>query len=338
MHNIESNNQRKFLVIQTAFIGDVILSLPVISKLKRFYPESSVDILVRKGNESLLENNPNVNEVIIFDKRNKKYRNTIKVINTIRKNKYDVVVNIQRYATTGLITALSGANVKIGFDKNPLSVFYTKKITHIFDTNNKNTHEVHRNLSLIQDLTDSSFEMPKMYPSQKDFEIVKIEKPYFCLLPGSVWFTKQYPENKWVELMNELPNNYTLVLMGGKGDKDYCQQIIDQCTHPDVQNKAGELSFNQSAAIMQNATMNFVNDSAPLHICSAVNAPVRAMFCSTIPAFGYFPLSKDSKVLESPHKLECRPCGLHGKKECPKGHFKCGDIPVSIILDSLQTL
>ena len=75
---------------------------------------------------------------------------------------------------------------------------------------------------------------------------------------------------------------------------------------------------------MQNAKMNYVNDSAPMHIASAMNAPTTAIFCSTIPAFGFGPLSDNSKIVETLEKLDCRPCGIHGYSACPKGHFKCG--------------
>ena len=92
----------------------------------------------------------------------------------------------------------------------------------------------------------------------------------------------------------------------------------------DVKVLSGELTLLQSAALMKDAQMNYVNDSAPLHIASAMNAPVTAFFCSTVPAFGFTPLSDNSKIVEVKN-LECRPCGLHGHKVCPKGNFKCGN-------------
>jgi len=90
-----------------------------------------------------------------------------------------------------------------------------------------------------------------------------------------------------------------------------------------VVNLAGELSFLESAALMKGATMNFVNDSAPMHLASAMNAHVTAVYCSTIPAFGFGPLSTKSFIIQTSEKLSCRPCGSHGYKTCPQGHFKC---------------
>lgn len=88
-------------------------------------------------------------------------------------------------------------------------------------------------------------------------------------------------------------------------------------------NLCGQLSFLQSAALMEGALMNYVNDSAPMHMCSAVNAPVCAVYCSTVPGFGYGPLSDRSFVIQSQEALPCRPCGIHGHKACPEGHFRC---------------
>ena len=111
---------QKFLVIQTAFIGDVVLGTALVEKLTKHYPHARIDFLVRKGNESLLENNPHLSEVLTWDKKNRKLRNLLVLLLHIRKTRYDKVITIQRFFSTGLLTAFSGANETIGFDKNPL--------------------------------------------------------------------------------------------------------------------------------------------------------------------------------------------------------------------------
>jgi heptosyltransferase-2 len=93
--------------------------------------------------------------------------------------------------------------------------------------------------------------------------------------------------------------------------------------HPAVQNLAGQLSFLASAALQQGAVMNYVNDSAPLHFASAMNAPTAAVFCSTLPSFGFGPLADIRHIIEVKETLVCRPCGMHGKKFCPEKHFNC---------------
>ncbi|MDQ6904038.1 MAG: glycosyltransferase family 9 protein, partial [Bacteroidota bacterium] len=236
--------------------------------------------------------------------------------------KYDAVINLQRFASTGMLTAFSGAKQKIGFDKNPFSFLFTYKVKHDLSTSK---HEVERNNELIEHFTDNSFIKPRLYPSLKNFdEVSKFKlKPYVCMMPASVWFTKQYPVEKWVDLINDFPAEYNIYLLGGKDDMDLCEEIKTRATNNKVEVLAGQLNFLSSAALMKGATMNYTNDSAPLHFASAVDAPVTAIFCSTVPAFGFYPLASKSFVVETKEILTCRPCSLHGLKACPLGHFKC---------------
>ncbi len=313
---------KKILIIQTAFIGDVILATPLIEKLKRFFPQSEIDFLLRKGNEGLLKDHPKLNEVIIWDKNKSKYNTLAKVSKVIRRNNYDLLVNLQRFASSGLITYSSKATMKIGFAKNPFSFSFTHKFPHVVD---QEMHEVDRNLSLIEHITDKSFQRPALYPSDSDQKKIATYQsgPYFCLAPSSVWYTKQFPEEKWIELIDSLHPDRKIYLLGAPGDIELCARIQKATVHMNVHILAGELTLLQSAALMAGAKMNYTNDSAPLHLASAVNAPVTAIYCSTIPEFGFGPLSDNSKIVETKEKLVCRPCGIHGKKACPEGHFKC---------------
>lgn len=323
----------KILIIQTAFIGDVILATPVIEKLKRFYPEAEIDFLLKKGYQALLANNPHLRQLLLFDKDQQKYRNLWKLMRKIRSEKYDLLINLHRFASSGFLAAFSGAKEKIGFDKNPFAFSYSRKFPHQINDPQHPVHEVERNLSLIQHLTDRELVRPHLYPSKDDFKKVEQAYPYVCMAPASKWFTKQWPAEKWIQLIDALADRYEVILLGGKEDQELCDHIIHASQAQRLLNLAGKLSFLASAALMQGAVMNIVNDSAPLHMASAMNAPVIGLFCSTIPEFGFGPLSEKSWVLETYHELNCRPCGLHGKKNCPLGHFRCAEIEIVEILD-----
>ena len=331
---------QKLLVIQTAFIGDVVLATAIIEKLAKYFPGTEIDFLVRKGNESLLQNNPHLHEILVWNKKENKIKNLFKLLFKIRKHRYDKVINLQRFFATGLLTAFSGATESIGFDKNPLSFLFTTKIKHSIGING-NRHEVERNNDLIKQLTDEAFTMPRLYPSDKDFTTVQpyCGKPYVTITPGSVWFTKKYPIEKWIEMIVGFPPEYPIFLLGGKENTDECNIIKATAGNINVTVLAGQLSFLQSAALMKTAAMNYVNDSAPLHFASAVNANTTAVFCSTVPAFGYTPLSDVSYIIETKEKLDCRPCGLHGYKACPQKHFKCAlTIEPKRVVETLKKL
>lgn len=318
---------KKILIIQTAFIGDVILATAVAEKLHLCFPETEIDFVLRKGNESLLANHPFINQVFVWNKSEGKITGLIKIIKTLRKQQYDLCINLQRFFTSGFMAALSGSKEIRGFDKNPLSFLYTKNYPHQIG-NGK--HETERNHLLIEDLTDSKTAMPKLYPTKDDFNLVEDYKKqkYVCMAPASVWFTKQLHYTKWIELIKKT-NDLKIYLLGAPSDATLCENIKQQCAGKDIEILCGKLSFLQSAALTKDAQMNYVNDSAPMHLASSVNAPVTAFFCSTIPEFGFGPLSANSTIIQTKENLACRPCGLHGYRQCPLGHFKCArDIEV----------
>ena len=314
---------KRILLIQTAFLGDVILATPVIAELKRIFPKAEISVLVKKGNEVLLENNPHLQEIFTFEKSKGKYKELLHLVRTFRKLKFDLVINLHRFGSSGLLTALSGAKKTIGFDKNPFSFTYSKRFPHIIGDG---THEVARNLSLIHEYGAVELRRPELYPSQSAQEQVNTYTltPFFCFAPASVWYTKQLPLEKWIELARQKLGKGKIYLLGGKQDYDLCEHIRNEVQSDQVVNLCGTLNLLESAALMSKAQRNYVNDSGPLHIASAMNAPVTAFFCSTIPEFGFGPLSEDSRVLQVEEKLSCRPCGLHGHSACPKGDFKCG--------------
>ena len=314
---------KRILIIQTASLGDVILSTALAEALHKELPDAELHYLVKKGYQSLFKEHPFIGKVLFWDKSKHKYAGLFRLIREVRHTKYDAVINVQRFASSGLISALSGAKIRSGFKKNPFCLFYTHKQEHIISKDGV-LHEVERNHALISTLVSNVAARPVLYPSVEDVNFVSAfsDKPYITVSPASLWFTKQYPGDKWIEFLNNISPDWVVLLLGSSADISLCERIKSM-TNENVTNLAGKLSFLQSAALMKDAKMNYVNDSAPMHLASAVNAPVAAIFCSTVPAFGFGPLSDNANIIELSEPLYCRPCGLHGFKQCPEGHFKC---------------
>lgn len=334
---------KKILIIQTAYIGDVILATSLVDQVKKQFPNSQIDFLLRKGNESLLTNHENIKNIYIWDKKSK-YKSMFTILKKIRSERYDLCLNIQRFFNAGLFTLLSKAKTKVIFDKNPLSFLISNKVKHSIPHYIEDNfyHEVQRNLQLLQKISEFKIEKDATkYPlslntsnSQEKIQaIIKDKSDYLVMAPSSVWFTKQFSKEKWIELKNEL-NSIHIFFIGAPTDKGYIDTIIQNDSH--CSNLAGSLSLIDSAELMKHAKRVLVNDSAPLHLASSVQAKTTAIFCSTVPEFGYGPLSKESEIIQAKADLSCRPCGLHGKKECPKGHFDCSNsISVQEILDTI---
>ena len=317
---------KQFLVIQTAFLGDAVLATAVLEKLHGFHPDAAIDLVVRKGNEGLFHGHPFLRTLFVWDKGNNKTRNLFRLIGDLRGTRYDHIINCQRFFSTGLMTVLARASEKIGYDKNPLSFLFSRTVKHVIGDGR---HEVERLNVLIEHLTDKSRPLPKLYPAKSHEGEAHGHMntwphghmDYVCIAPASVWFTKQWPQEKWVDLIKRLAPELRVLLIGSPGDAALCERIAHDAGRGEV--LAGKLSLLGTAALIGSARMNYVNDSAPLHIASAMNAPVTAIFCSTVPAFGFGPLNANGHVVETTLELDCRPCGLHGYKACPKGHFKC---------------
>jgi lipopolysaccharide heptosyltransferase II len=321
---------KRFLVIQTAFLGDVILATPVVSELRRIYPDAQIDMLVRKGNEGILENHKALSQVYTFNKSQGKAAEIRRLVRLLRKQRYDEIINLHRFGSSGLITFLIKARSKAGFDKNPFSFCYSRKAKHEIGTGK---HEVERNLGLIAVHGAQKKARPSVFPGEKELAVVSEYtgmQPFYCLAPASVWFTKQLPEKKWIALAERLSQRGTVYLVGAPGDHGLCERIRLNAGLTESSNLAGKLSLLESCALFSKAERCFVNDSGPMHMASAVNAPTTAFFCSTVPEFGFGPLADEYEIRQYEKPLHCKPCGLHGHKACPEGHFTCGEIDVEV--------
>ncbi len=317
---------QRFLIIQTAFLGDVVLATALIEKLHQHFPEATIDFLLRKGNEQLLKDHPLLHRLHVWDKKNGKLKDLWRIARTVRRCQYTCVINVHRYASSGLVTWFSGAPDKRGFSANPLSWCYTHKAEHRFSKPEDTSylHETSRNQELIADLTDPVPARPRLYPGTYDEVSVANfqDGKYICIAPSSVWATKRFPTQRWAALIDRLPEDMRIYLLGGKDDVAICEEVISFSKRKDIANLAGRLSMMHSAVLMRGAEMNYANDSGPVHFASALNAPMTAVFCSTHECYGFGPLSDRSRLVEV-KGLYCKPCGLHGYSSCPQKHFRC---------------
>jgi ADP-heptose:LPS heptosyltransferase len=345
---MNDESSKNILIIQTAFIGDTILASHFARAVKDLYPQSKIHFFLRKGNESVIEGLPTIDKVWIWDKQGGKAKNLFKLVWQLRKVRFDMVFNLHRHFNSGLVTVLMKSPFKVGFAQNPLSFLFHQRVKHLIPHQSLHGgwHEVQRNLQLLQKaqpsyqiLEDAKYYRPQLPLKEKHF--IKVaphaEGDYFVVAPASVWFTKAWSEHKYRQLTQELSKKGRVIFIGAPSDRELCERIRKDISH--TENLCGTLSLLDSAALMKNAIRVFVNDSAPLHLASCVNAKTTAIFCSTIKEFGYTPLAQDSIVIDVGNSLPCRPCGLHGHPKCPLGHFKCAEnIEVERVLSTVTKL
>lgn len=316
----------KFLIIQTAFIGDVILALPLVQVLRRNFPNSKIDFMLIPKTSELLKNHPDVDEVIIFDKkgRDKGLSGLIKISKIISAKNYDVAIIPHRSFRSAVIPFLAGVKIRIGFDKSPFKFLYTNVVNY------KKIHEIERNLSLLEPLgvKVNSKEFPNLFPSDDDKNYIDkilsdVNSKLVGVAPGSIWATKRWLKERFAELVGLLvKDGFAVVLIGGAEDFELCEEIKKYSDSKNVYNFCGKLNLLQSAELIRRCILLVSNDSAPMHIAVAMRTPVVAIFGPTVPEFGFYPYGEKDKIVQV-ENLYCRPCGIHGGRKCPEGHFKC---------------
>ena len=314
---------RNVAIIQTAFIGDAILATAMLESWHQAHPHDRLHLIVRSGNQSLFQNHPFLEEVHIWDKaRNPllRYINLVFLGLRLRRFGFDALVTPHRHLSSGIIGLLSGAKASAAFSEHPLARVFTHRAHHGLGNGD---HEIKRNHRLLRPWVDGDAPCsPRLYPEQE----VERSEPYGVAAPSSQWETKKWPFVRWVQWLDleyERFPNRPIVLIGGPSDESDLRNIRKSSVHQRLEIRV-DLSLLQSTGLIQSAQWVVTNDSGPMHMASAVNVPTVAIFCSTLPSFGFGPLAKGSVVVEKNGSLSCRPCGLHGKKSCPLHHFQCG--------------
>ncbi len=314
------------LVIQTAFLGDVILTLPMVQVLKRSFPESQIDFLAIPETAEIVKTHPDISQVIVYDKHDRHHTlsDFIELRAGLKKRRYDLVLCPHRSLRSALLASGTGAEVRVGFDRTALKRSFTNLMPWKFGM-----HEVERNLSLLSPLgIEAGREAPKLFPGEREKEEAArflsdhgVEPPFAAVAPGTVWKTKRYPVEQMEDVVRGLLDRFSkVVLVGGGSDREIAEKFLH--LGEDVVSAVGELPFMASAEIIRRASLLIANDSAPVHVASAFDVPTVAIFGPTIKEFGFYPYHRNAKVVEI-EGLACRPCSVHGGNKCPISTFVC---------------
>ena len=294
----------KILIIHTAFIGDIVLSTPLIQKLKDLYPKSEIDYLTLPTNQSVLYNNPNLNEIILYDKKGKDkgIKGFLKVLKILKQKKYDYAVIPHRFIKSILLAKLAKITDIVGFDVATGSSLLDKKVHY-----DMKKHEVERLLNLVE---YEGKKIPvRIYPAKENF--VKIEKmltisgytgkkeqKLILVAPGSQRPEKMWPIEKYREVIQKLKKNenYFIGITGSKSEKELPLNFEKDKNVIDFR---GEISLVEFGALISKADVVVGNDSSPIHIASGFEKPfVIGIFGPGKRSLGFFPWTEKSNVIE----------------------------------------
>ena len=326
---------RRIAVLNTAFLGDAVLTLPLLQSLRLRYPGATIDFYVRGGLKALFRPHPDIAEVFEYDKRGgqKGIAGFAALARDIAARRYDLWVSAHTSVRSGMLALASRAPLRIGYGQTPGSaLWYSKQVDRRF----AELDEIERLLELLRPLGDGPVSgWPELALGKEEerqageFFHALHGGPVLGLHPGSVWATKRWPERSFAEVARAaLSAGATVLLFGGPGEEGVARQVrqltldgMESDSASRLHDCSGSLSLPLLAAYIDRLSCYLTNDSGPMHIAWSRRTPVTALFGPTVRDLGFFPRGAASTVFEA--DVECRPCGLHGPTVCPQGHHRC---------------
>ncbi|MCW7471151.1 lipopolysaccharide heptosyltransferase II [Leptospira kanakyensis] len=331
----------KILIIQTAFLGDLILSTSFFHAVKTEHPGAEIHVLVNAGTESVLENNPDLTKVWSLDKKRIK-KNPFAFLHfagLLKKESFNKVYSAHFSFRSSLLSYLTRAPIRIGYKESGFSFLHTRTVQRP----KQGPHEVEKLFSLLfeaYDYPSGRERRPYLFPGQLEEDsfltkkkgILTSDEGYILIAPSSLWETKRMPEEKFVSVITQIlrKRKETVILIGSKADLEIENTIFRLMKTEPLELRererlfslVGKTNLKELMVWIRNANAIVSNDSSPIHFASAFNTPTVMLYGATIPAFGYGSLSDRHKIMEV-KGLNCRPCGIHGGRICPEGHFRC---------------
>lgn len=316
---------KNIVIINTAFLGDVALSVYFVDKVKQIFPDSIISFITTPQAAAIVNCFKNADNVFAYDKRvSHKGLHGFKEIRKDFKNPIDIVFALHKSMRTTILTKYLKPKFSISFDNSAFSFLYSSRVKYHI-----NLHEIDRNLLQLENFTKSKLrynqENAELVFNETDQQFVSEQinkynlQKFICIAPGSVWETKKWKVKhfkKIVEMISEI--GYQTVLLGSVSEYNLCESIKSDNSI----NFAGILNLPQSMLMISQSKAVISNDSAPTHFAGIMNTPVVSIFGPTIPEFGFAPHKSNSRIAQI-DDLKCRPCSIHGTKQCPIKSHEC---------------
>lgn len=313
----------KILLVQLSWLGDCVLTTPMIRAIKAKHPQSTVSVLTTPVAREIFEGHPQVAEVFCYDKRGKDrgIQGFFRMARVLEDQHFDLVYSIHRSARTALLLWWAGIPARVGFDSGSLTWCFTQKVPRPRDQ-----HEVLRNLALLgEGLTVSGSDGAEggVPPLELALSATAAEQqgPYVVLFPSSAWFTKQWNGEGFAGVARHFAGKgFRVVILGSKKEQVYNRDVMEGI---DVDDRTGLTSLKETMELVRGASLVVCNDSFALHLASAFKRPTVVVFCATSPSFGFGPWENPLAQVVEVEGLPCKPCRRHGGTTCPTGTNLC---------------
>jgi heptosyltransferase-2 len=322
---------QNILVVQNSFLGDTVLTLPLLAEIKRRFPSSKSSLLCTPLGQELLSGHPAVDEILVDDKRKKDrgWAGLWRQAKLLQSKGFTLALCPHKSFRSGLLLFLARIPYRVGFAQSKSFFLFHKRVHR-----NARRHDVERTLSILEGLgirmeeCERVLELPVSAHAQDEVAArlrslgVNTSSMLVGLHPGSVWPTKRWSSEGFARLIGLLKEKYPceILLFGGPEDVEVVGRVQALCGSRTV-SLVGKIALHELPAALGLWSILITNDCGPLHIAVARGVPVVAIFCATTPALGFYPYSSKAVVVEK--ALACRPCSPHGGRRCPLGTEDC---------------
>ncbi|MDZ7860187.1 MAG: glycosyltransferase family 9 protein [Candidatus Krumholzibacteriota bacterium] len=333
----------KILVIRFSSLGDLILMLPLLSRLRAIFPNSVIDLATKEEYSDLFEGNKNIDNLHTLNEGG--FRQLFVLRKKIQQNKYDIILDAHNVIRSNFLYHTTRAKRKAQITKDHIKKLLLIKYKINLYKEAGTQVEKYLDLTNLFDASygkgeENKFQLPREALDTADTIIKKAdfgEKEIIAVAPGAKWDTKKWPEKKFRNLVSTLGrNNFNIVIVGGAEEKTLSNIIAETSQSPLI-NTTGELKIWETGAILKKCILLVTNDSALLHLSEYVGTPVAALFGPTVREFGYYPLLEESKAVEI--DLDCRPCSRSGSNVCPIGTKEClKSISVDTVIKNIESI
>lgn len=311
----------KILVIRFSSIGDIVLTFPVLAAIKHEFPQAEIHYATKKTFEELLRASAHIDRVHLLSDSFPAFKRELK------SESFDVVIDLHNnLRSKRLTTGLSGKKVrfsKLNFKKWLFTTLKWNTLPHV--------HIVERYLATLKVLSiDSPIKENKCFiiPEESQVNMAdsypSLGKSFVAIAIGAQFQTKRVPKEKWVEILRKTHDS--IVVLGGKMDREMATWIMQQLPEKNIENACGEWSILQSSSIVSQAKSVLTNDTGMMHIAACFDVQIISIWGNTVPAFGMYPFRPNGASDDYQFEVKgisCRPCSKIGFESCPKKHFAC---------------
>lgn len=323
--------REKIIVVQTSFLGDAILTTPLLSEIRRCFPSSQLAILCTPQAQGFFDCNPDVDQIITDDKKGagRGLRGLWRKAKELRNQGFTIALSPHKSLRSALLLSLAGIPFRVGFRQSAGWFLYNRRVDrHAAD------HDVERNLSLLRPWGVVPKKCHQGLRLETDVHArdlierlfnslgIRRDELTFGVNPGSIWPTKRWTPEGYAELLIHLKKRYRcqILLFGGSEDQPIVTKIQELSGNAGI-SLVGKIQLRELACALDWCNLFITNDSGPMHAAVARGVPVVAIFCATTPSLGFYPYSSSAVVIEK--ELPCRPCSSHGGRRCPLGTEDC---------------